>query len=79
LLKGVKFPTFVVETQKYLAHLIREIKKSNLGTFKKTHLTREAIFEMKETHLFNCLGLNGGKFFGDKSEMIPIKGTVCRL
>jgi len=36
LLKGVKFPTFVIELHKYLPYLIREIKKTGLATFQKS-------------------------------------------
>jgi hypothetical protein len=39
-LKGVKFPTFVIELHKYLPYLINAIKKTGLAAFYKKELNK---------------------------------------
>ena len=74
------FETYVIESDYYLTHLLKEMEGT--GRFR---LVRERVrrgfdlLQKKESHIFNCTGIEGPSITGDSKAMNERKGHIMKF
>lgn len=71
----VSFDTFVIETGPYLQKLLTDFIEAGGQVIEKTFEDYGDIFQLKESVIFNCLGLGAKQIFSDQ-DLKPVKGQL---
>ncbi len=74
----LRYDTMYVETGRFLASLLRDIRIAGGTVAVRDFATPADIASLPERLIFNCTGLGAGALFGD-TEMEPVRGQLAIL